>query len=267
MVSRPGSPPDVRSTLVSYVVYLLALGHENSKPLSTVEISWCLAEGQDVLVQLKLPEGEVGYIALQGGRPVYASHGEAAPEEALEALVRLAPQCRASLRVLAPDEAELLFAALGGEVRRFVFPLVSLSDVPSLERALVASRFSGVVLIEDRPRIDIHLVEGGLLRAALASTGRLTILSRSDSALAPLHSVDPQVLRRTLMGFGVADARQTSRADVWNRFGREVSAELGPRAERFLLRMSELYKTEQDPERLRLFLNTELRRVRGSGQL
>ncbi|WP_293911614.1 hypothetical protein [Deinococcus sp.] len=265
MVSRPGSPPDVRSTLVSYVLYLLSLGHEHTRPLSTVEISWSLTERQDVLVQLTLPGGDVGQIVLQGGMAVYASYGEAEPEAALTTLVRLAPQCTASLRLLPPDEAELLFAALSGTVRRFVLPVSALSELLSLQRALVASRFSGVVLIEDRPRIDIHLVQGGLLQAALASTGRVTILSRPDNALEPLRSLDPQVLRRTLMGFGVASARQTSHAEVWKRFEREVSAELGERSERFLLRMHELYGPEQDPERLRLFLNTELRRVRGSG--
>lgn len=267
MPTRSEPPPEVKAQLVPYVLSLLRLGPGEGEPVSQAALDRAIAQKQNVLLQFALPGDDLASIVLQGGRPVHASRGRSSPGESPGALLALAPRDTASLKVLPPAEAVLVFAALAGDVRRLAVPIPSAFDLPSVEQSLSGSGFSGVILIEDAPRTDIHLMRDGQINAPLASVGRLTVLGWTPRALPPLPGVDAELLARRLAPSGKADARSPTARDVWDTFEREATDELGPRAERFLIRMRELHTHEPDPARLRRRLTTELRRVRGFGHL
>ena len=103
---------------ITYVFRLLGRGRAGAQRLSGSALGEALTtlreEGQNALIEVELPNGSLGRLLVQVGRPVFVQYENRVAEEALAVLEAGAAQARLYLLKLSDEQIILACAALKG---------------------------------------------------------------------------------------------------------------------------------------------------------
>ena len=138
---------------ITYVFRLLGRGRAGAQRLSGSALGEALTtlreEGQNALIEVELPNGSLGRLLVQVGRPVFVQYENRVAEEALAELEAGAAQARLYLLKLSDEQIILACAALKG------IPLALGETLPAGTESLSAlltqlgrQGFTGVVALE-----------------------------------------------------------------------------------------------------------------------
>ena len=190
-------------------------------------------ERQNVLIEVEVTGGSLGHLLLQGGRLVYARHGETQDDAALAVMRAQLGYSRLRLLLLDDDQAALACAAVDG----VPCPTGALhgSSYGELLSELARQSFTGVAAIEYGRQFVILRFHHGQLANLQATTEvprvvRLTQIAWQERELGELRGFGNWApAPATPVPVVAADSAQ-----VWRLFQEIMGAQLGERAPRVI---------------------------------
>ena len=163
---------------ITYVFRLLGRGRASAQRLSGSALGEALTtlreEGQSALIEVELPNGSLGRLLVQVGRPVFVQCENRVAEEALGELEAGAAQARLYLLKLSDEQIILACAALKGIPLALGEPLpAGTESLSALLTQLGRQSFTGVVALEQGLQTLIWRFQRGRLLNSLELPGKV----------------------------------------------------------------------------------------------
>ena len=188
---------------ITYVFRLLGRGRAGAQRLSGSALGEALTtlreEGQNALIEAELPNGSLGRLLVQVGRPVFVQYENRVAEEALGELEAGAAQARLYLLKLSDEQIILACAALKGIPLALGEPLpAGTESLSALLTQLGRQSFTGVVALEQGLQTLIWRFQRGRLLNSLelpgkVRAGRLTQLVWQEQLLPEVRAAKTPV--------------------------------------------------------------------------
>ena len=188
---------------ITYVFRLLGRGRAGAQRLSGSALGEALTtlreEGQNALIEAELPNGSLGRLLVQVGRPVFVQYENRVAEEALGELEAGAAQARLYLLKLSDEQIILACAALKGIPLALGEPLpAGTESLSALLTQLGRQSFTGVVALEQGLQTLIWRFQRGRLLNSLelpgkVRAGRLTQLVWQEQLLPEVRAAKTHV--------------------------------------------------------------------------
>ena len=188
---------------ITYVFRLLGRGRAGAQRLSGSALGEALTtlreEGQNALIEAELPNGSLGRLLVQVGRPVFVQYENRVAEEALAELEAGAAQARLYLLKLSDEQIILACAALKGIPLALGEPLpAGTESLSALLTQLGRQSFTGVVALEQGLQTLIWRFQRGRLLNSLelpgkVRAGRLTQLVWQEQLLPEVRAAKTPV--------------------------------------------------------------------------